>query len=40
MDTARAGRRAAVAAWLVTMSMSVAALPILIATRDTPIPMS
>ncbi len=40
VDTARARRRAAVASWLVTMGMSVAALLILFATRDTPVPTS
>jgi len=40
VDTARARRRTAVASWLVTMSMSVAALFSLIATRDTSVPMS
>jgi hypothetical protein len=40
VDTARARRRAAVASWLVTMALAVAALLILIATRDTPVPTS
>jgi hypothetical protein len=40
VDTARGRRRAAVASWLATMGMSVAALLILIATRDTPVPTS
>jgi hypothetical protein len=40
VDTARARRRAAVASWLVTMAMAGAALIILIATRETPVPTS